>query len=95
MDDHAAALYTVGQVADMLCVQPAFLRRLDAEGLVTPQRSTGGQRRYSRHEIARAHRVNALADEGLTLEGIRRILVLEGELARLQSELAAERARRE
>lgn len=52
-DDADAALYTVGQVAMMLHVQVAFLRRLDARGVVVPARSAGGQRRYSRREITR------------------------------------------
>jgi MerR family transcriptional regulator/heat shock protein HspR len=52
-DDEHAPLYTVGQVAGMLEVQPAFLRRLDVEEVVQPARSEGGQRRYSRSEISR------------------------------------------
>ncbi|HVN52624.1 MAG TPA: MerR family transcriptional regulator [Acidimicrobiales bacterium] len=93
-DDHDAAIYTVGQVADMLGVQPAFLRRLDAERVVQPARSAGGQRRYSRAEIDQVQRVSAFTADGLTLAGIRRILALEAELAAVRSELAAHRARR-
>ena len=94
IDDRSAALYTVGQVSDMLGVQPAYLRRLDTEGLVQPARSDGGQRRYSRDEIATVQYVNALVAEGLTLAGIRRLLVLEAELADLKRQLEVERARR-
>ncbi len=47
MDDEYAALFTIGQVADMLEVQQAFLRRIDHQRVVCPQRSAGGQRRYS------------------------------------------------
>ena len=93
IDDGSAALYTVGQVADMLGVQPAYLRRLDTEGLVRPARSDGGQRRYSRDEITRIQYVNSLVEEGLTLAGIRRLLVLEAELAEVQRELDVERRR--
>ena len=77
----------------MLGVQPAFLRRLDTEGVVQPARSDGGQRRYSRNEIGRVQRVNAMTAEGLTLAGIRRLLLLEAEVADLQRQLARERAR--
>ena len=63
-DDDHAALYTVGQVAGMLDVQPAFLRRLDIEEVVQPARSDGGQRRYSRHEIALAQHVSAWPTTG-------------------------------
>ncbi|MBW8825627.1 MAG: MerR family transcriptional regulator [Acidobacteria bacterium] len=87
IDDEYAPLYTVGQVADMLGVQPAFLRRLDAEAVVQPSRSGGGQRRYSRSEIDLVQQVSAMAGEGMTLAGIRRILVLEAQVADLQRQL--------
>jgi len=93
-DDEHAPLYSVGQVAQMLGVQPAFLRRLDTESVVQPSRSDGGQRRYSRAEIAQVQHVSSMADEGMTLAGIRRILMLEAEVAKLQRQLQAERARR-
>ena len=92
-DDEHAPLYSVGQVAQMLGVQAAFLRRLDTEAVVQPSRSDGGQRRYSRAEIAQVQHVSTMADEGMTLAGIRRILMLEAEVAELQRQLQAERAR--
>ena len=91
MDDRFAALYTVGQVADMLGVQQAFLRRLDTEQVVRPARSGGRQRRYSRADIDRIERVTELVGEGFTLAGIRRLLELESEVADLRGALAKER----
>ena len=91
-DDEHAPLYTVGQVAGMLGVQPAFLRRLDAEEVVQPARSDGGQRRYTRSEISLVQQVSAMAGEGMTLAGIRRILVLEAQVADLQRKLEKRRA---
>ena len=85
IDNMDAPLYTVGQVAALLCVQPAFLRRLDSEDLVSPERSDGGQRRYTRTEIDQLYRVSELAGEGLTLAGIRRLLALEAEVAATQA----------
>jgi MerR family transcriptional regulator, heat shock protein HspR len=87
-DDDHAPLYTVGQVAGMLDVQPAFLRRLDVERVVQPARSDGGQRRYSRDEIALAQHVAQMADAGMSMAGIRRILVLEAEVTALRARLA-------
>lgn len=87
IDNIHAPLYTVGQVATMLQVQPAFLRRLESEDLIMPERSEGGQRRYTRAEIDRIHRVTELAGEGLTLAGIRRLLVLEAEVEALRAEV--------
>jgi MerR family transcriptional regulator/heat shock protein HspR len=98
IDDTRAALYTVGQVAAMLSVQQAFLRRLDEHEVVSPRRSAGGQRRYSRQEIIRVQYVVQLADEGMTLAAIRRVLELERELRgalRRIAELESELRRRE
>ena len=89
LDDDSAPLYTVGQVASMLGVQPAFLRRLDTEQVVSPARSDGGQRRYSRSDIATVQQVWTMAGEGMTLVGIRRILSLEAEVAHLRRQLDA------
>ena len=92
MDDLHAPLFTVGQVSELLDVQPAFLRRLDNEDVVSPGRSAGGQRRYSRHEIGRIERVSELTGEGMTLAGVKRLLVLEEEIRELKAEI--ERLRR-
>jgi DNA-binding transcriptional MerR regulator len=91
-DDCQAALYTVGQVADMLRVQPAFLRRLDAEEVVQPARSPGGQRRYTQDEIRMVEKARGLVSEGLTLAGIRRLLLLEARVKDLQRQLDEQRA---
>jgi DNA-binding transcriptional MerR regulator len=93
IDDEHAPLYGVGQVAVMLGVQPAFLRRLDVEAVVQPARSTGGQRRYSRAEIVQVQRVAQMAGEGMSLAGIRRILELELENAALRRQLEAAETR--
>jgi DNA-binding transcriptional MerR regulator len=92
-DDENAPLYTVGQVAGMLDLQPAFLRRVDTEEVVQPARSDGGQRRYSRADIELVQRVSAMANEGMTLAGIRRILVLEAEVNDLKRQLQAANTR--
>ncbi len=86
IDDEHAPLYSVGQVAGMLDVQQAFLRRLDEFGVVQPARSTGGQRRYSRTEVTVVRYVAQLADEGMTLAAIRRVLQLEHQLRELRAE---------
>jgi MerR family transcriptional regulator/heat shock protein HspR len=93
-DDEHAPLYTVGQVAGILGVQPAFVRRLDTEEVVQPARSEGRQRRYSRAEVGRVQRVSEMAGEGMTLAGIRRILLLEAEVADLKRQLDAARGER-
>ncbi|MBA9003393.1 MULTISPECIES: MerR family transcriptional regulator [Thermomonospora] len=91
VDDAHAPLYSVGQVASMLRLQQAFLRRLDEFGVVRPVRTSGGQRRYSRVEIRRVQYVAELAGEGMTLNAIRRILELEQQVRELEDELAEAR----
>jgi MerR family transcriptional regulator/heat shock protein HspR len=86
-------LYTVGQVADMLGVQPAYLRRLDTHDVVRPSRSTGRQRRYSRIEIDRIGAITTLMGEGMTLAGAHRIIELQAEIDELRRQLADLRKR--
>ena len=85
-DDENTPLYTVGQVAEMLAVKQAFLRRVDDLQVVSPQRSAGGQRRYTRYEIRIIQQVVTMADEGITLQAIRRIIELEHQLAAVTRE---------
>jgi len=85
-DDENVPLYTVGQVADMLSLKQAFLRRIDELSVVSPQRSAGRQRRYTRVEIRVIQQVATMADEGLTLPAIRRIIELEQQLAEVVRE---------
>jgi DNA-binding transcriptional MerR regulator len=80
-DDENVPLFTVGQVAQMLAVKQAFLRRVDELRVVSPQRSAGGQRRYTRVEIRVIAQVASMADEGMTMPAIRRIIELERQLA--------------
>ncbi|HZZ54550.1 MAG TPA: MerR family transcriptional regulator [Trebonia sp.] len=86
-EDENIPLFTVGQVAEMLAVKQAFLRRIDELQVVTPQRSAGRQRRYTRVEIRVIQQVASMAGEGMTLPAIRRIIELESRLA----EVAAQR----
>jgi MerR family transcriptional regulator/heat shock protein HspR len=91
-EDENRPLFTVGQVSEMLEVQQAFLRRLDEFGVVRPSRSGGGQRRYTRGEITVVQYVVRLADQGLTLAAIRRVLDLEARVQELELECDALRA---
>jgi DNA-binding transcriptional MerR regulator len=84
-------LYSVGQAAELLGVQPAFLRRLEVHDAVTPQRTAGGQRRYSRQEIEHIDAITGLMAEGMTLAGAMRILTLQAEIAELNRRLATRR----
>jgi MerR family transcriptional regulator/heat shock protein HspR len=92
LDDENLPLFTVGQVAGMLEIQQAFLRRLDEFQVVRPTRSAGGQRRYTRNEITIVQYVVELTGEGMTLAAIRRVLELEARVKDLEDERARLRA---
>jgi DNA-binding transcriptional MerR regulator len=80
LDDGDYPSVTMGRAAELLGVQPAFLRRLDAAGLISPERSAGGHRLYSRRQLEMATRMRTLLDEGLSLEAAARIVVLQDDL---------------
>ena len=96
LDDQDYPAFTMGQAAQLLEVQPAFLRSLDAAGTLTPQRSGGGHRRYSRRQLEFATRMRELFDQGMTLDAAARIVELQDQLdtarariAELETELEA------
>lgn len=93
LDDEDYPAVTMGQAAQLLGVQPAFLRSLDAAGVITPKRSDGGHRRYSRRQLALAIRIRALFDDGLTLDAATRVVQLQDELARAQARITELEAR--
>jgi MerR family transcriptional regulator/heat shock protein HspR len=80
--------YTIGQVAALLDVPAAQLRRLDTLQIVRPDRSEGNQRRYSADEIERLREVIQLGEEGVTLPGVRKILELRRQVGELEERLA-------
>lgn len=86
LDDPEAPLYTVGVVAELVGVDAQVVRGYDQRGLVQPDRSEGGHRRYSRRDIRRLTRALDLADEGISTTGIERILELEDRLEAAEEE---------
>ncbi|WP_318202321.1 MerR family transcriptional regulator [Streptomyces sp. SCL15-4] len=77
-DDYPA--YTMGRAADLLGTTPAFLRAVGEAGLITPLRSEGGHRRYSRHQLRVAARARELVGQGTPMEAACRIIDLEDRL---------------
>ncbi|MGW5641411.1 MerR family transcriptional regulator [Saccharopolyspora sp. NPDC003752] len=86
-DDADYPAYTMGRAAAMLGVTPEFLRSLDATGLLAPDRSAGGHRRYSRTELTLAARVRELLDGHTILSAACRIAELERDLAAARTRL--------
>ncbi|MFE9775560.1 MerR family transcriptional regulator [Streptomyces sp. NPDC005931] len=84
LDDDDYPAYTMGRAADMLGTTPAFLRALGEHRLITPLRSEGGHRRYSRYQLRIAARARELVDQGISIEAACRIIVLEDQLEEAQ-----------
>ncbi|MGI5217454.1 MerR family transcriptional regulator [Nocardia sp. CA-290969] len=88
------AVYAISVAADLAGVGVQTLRLYEQHGLITPERSAGGTRRYSGDDLARLHRITTLAAQGVNLAGIGRILDLEDANAALLADLDRLRARR-
>ena len=86
-----SAVYVISVAAELAGVHPQTLRIYERKGLVDPARTGGGSRRYSDADIETLQRIAELAAQGMNLEGIRRVMELEYENARLRDELAAAR----
>jgi DNA-binding transcriptional MerR regulator len=80
LDDEDYPSVTVGQAAELLGVQPAFLRSLDVTGVLHPHRTAGGHRRYSRRQLVLAARLRQLLDDGHSLASAHTISALEDRL---------------
>ena len=80
LDDDDFPAYTMGRAAEMIGSTPAFLRALGEARLITPLRSDGGHRRYSRYQLRIASRARDLVDAGTPIEAACRIIILEDQL---------------
>lgn len=94
LDPHAA-VYVISVAAELTGLHPQTLRTYERLGLIMPGRTAGGGRRYSHHDIELLRTIAQLSGEGIGLEGVRRILALEDQVAALRmrvSELSGELA---
>ena len=82
------AVYVISVAAELAGIHPQTLRIYDRRGLVQPARTGGGSRRYSDADIEKLRRVHELTSEGMNLDGVERVLVLEAEVARLKAQVA-------
>ncbi len=82
--DRFTPIFAIAAAAELAEMHPQTLRQYDRIGLVSPQRTSGNTRRYSLHDVEQLREVSKLSAEGLSLEGIRRVLHLEDEVRELQ-----------
>ncbi len=86
--DRDAPLFVISVAAQLAGMHPQTLRTYDRMGLVSPSRTRGRGRRYSARDVSRLRLVQRLSqDEGINLEGIRRIMAMESELEELRSQV--------
>jgi MerR family transcriptional regulator/heat shock protein HspR len=89
-----ARTFLISVAAELAGMHAQTLRTYDRLGLVSPNRSSGGGRRYSQHDVDLLREVQRLSqDEGVNLAGIKRIIELTNQVEALQSrlkEMAAE-----
>jgi MerR family transcriptional regulator/heat shock protein HspR len=89
---HQHAVYVISVFAELAGVHPQTLRNYERTGLLRPRRTAGGSRRFSDADLAQLQRIQQLTNEGINLEGVKRILELEREVAELRDVVAATQA---
>lgn len=84
-----ARTFLISVAAELAGMHAQTLRTYDRLGLVSPQRTSGGGRRYSQHDVDLLREVQRLSqDEGVNLAGIKRIIELTNQVEALKSRLA-------
>jgi DNA-binding transcriptional MerR regulator len=84
--DVEQAVYGISVAAELVGMGVQTLRLYEARGLLEPDRTDGGTRRYSGNDLVRLRRIGALLDAGLNLAGIAMVLDLETQNAQLRAD---------
>ena len=88
--------YVISVAAELTGMHAQTLRTYDRLGLVTPMRTKGGGRRYSRRDITMLRRIQYLSqEEGVNLAGIKTIIEMTEQIEELQGELETQRGHNE
>jgi MerR family transcriptional regulator/heat shock protein HspR len=82
------ALFSISVAAELSGLHPQTLRGYERQGLLEPARTTGGTRRYSGADVDQLRKIGALADEGVNIAGMRRILELTKTIRTLEAKLS-------
>lgn len=77
--DESSPIFSIAAAAELAGLHAQTLRQYDRLGLVEPARTAGNTRRYSMRDVGRLRQVQVLSSEGVSLEGIRRILDMSDE----------------
>src|SRR5579864_7351849 len=90
LNDPSRGVFAISVAAELTELQPQTLRIYEREGLVTPARSDGGTRLYSRDDIERLNVIAAMMADGMNIVGVRRVLELQQQNADLQAQVDAQ-----
>ena len=85
--DAGQGVYAISIAAQLCGIHPQTLRVYEREGLIAPSRTAGGTRLYSSHDVQKLREIAALADTGINLAGIKRIIELQNEVRRLHAHI--------
>jgi MerR family transcriptional regulator/heat shock protein HspR len=81
------AVYVISVAASLAGMHPQTLRIYERRGLLEPYRTPGGTRRYSDEDLERLNLIQELTEQGINLEGVKRIMSLESDNRRLKAEI--------
>ena len=86
--DTRRGVYMISVAAELAGMHPQTLRIYESRGLIEPERTSGGTRRYSAEDVERLRRIQELTSEmGMNLAGVEKVFELEGELDRLRERM--------
>lgn len=85
--DHA--VFVISVAAELAGMHPQTLRIYERKGLIEPFRTPGGTRRYSQEDIDRLSLIQELTEQGLNLEGVKRVMEMQLEIERLKGKVEA------
>ncbi|ERK71385.1 MULTISPECIES: heat shock protein transcriptional repressor HspR [Leifsonia] len=83
--DENTPVFVISIAAELAGMHPQTLRQYDRLGLVSPSRTAGKSRRYSMRDVEKLQEIARLGAEGVSLEGIRRIIELEDQVGSLSA----------
>jgi len=84
--DAAQGVYGISVAAELVGTGVQNLRAYEARGLLEPERTEGGTRRYSANDLDRLRRIGDLLEAGLNLAGIAMVIDLQDENSQLRAE---------
>lgn len=89
MSKRQNAVFVISVAAELAGMHPQTLRIYERKGLIEPYRTPGGTRRYSEADIERLSLIQELTEQGLNLEGVKRVMALQSRIERLVGQVEA------